>query len=170
MRKTRTLAGLAAALGIAAPAAAQVPTWDMTTQAFDQGQGKFGEVLAYSVNNSDSLQCHYEGPRTHSGLTHVLWIFTGAHPRRHADDSWPTTLTLTAGTVTAHFKATASDDVDGTPQGSSVMVEANLPVKSAVIQAFGRTGMLTLSAEGATQLPAPAPRAIAAKFVALCSK
>jgi hypothetical protein len=169
-RSIQLLPGLAAALALAAPAAAAPPTWDLTEGAFDYGHGRFGEVLGYSANNSDGFQCHFEGARSHSGLVHVLWLLPGAHRQPHPDEGWPTTLTLASGSVTGRFKATASDDPDATPPGSVIMVEANLPLASPVMQAFGGTGAITLSAEHLTQSPQSATATVAARFVWLCSK
>jgi len=185
MRRALTLLSLSASLLVGSRAGAAAPHWD-------SGDGDFGPYMTYQDPHGpqigDGLECNTHPaangqtqPNTNAGLVHLAWSFAhNAHARRGADgvardaggraEPWPTTLTLASGSVSASFRATATDDHDGDPPGFGVYVEADVPANAPVMQGFARTGELTLSAYALLQRPVKATGEAAARFISLCSK
>jgi hypothetical protein len=185
MSRALTVLGLSACLLAAGAAMAAAPRWV-------GGDGDFGPYLTYDDPHGpqigDGLDCNTHpaengqtAPNTNAGLVHFAWSFAhNAHARRGADgvardvhgrpEPWPTTLTLSSQSVSAAFPATATDDHDTDPPGFGVYVEADVPARGPVMQAFARTGYLTLAAYGLVQRPVKATTAAAAHFISLCSK
>ena len=77
---------------------------------------------------------------------------------------WKTRMTVRSGAATITVPAEAQDNEDA--GGADVIID--LPVKSPVVAAFGKTGALKMSALGYTSDSPSVPVAQAAKLVKLC--
>jgi hypothetical protein len=77
---------------------------------------------------------------------------------------WKTRMTVRSGAAAITVPAEAQDNEDA--GGADVSID--LPVKSPVVAAFGKTGALKMSALGYASDSPPVPVAQAAKLVKLC--